>query len=42
MSIDAAGLVHFQISSGSISVLRKDSRNYSHQVAQFNDASHLT
>lgn len=42
MPIDAAGLVQFQVSSGSISVLRKDSRNYSHQVAQLNDASHLT
>jgi len=41
MPIDAAGLVHFQVSAGSISVLRKDPRNYSHQVVQLNDVSHL-
>jgi probable phosphoglycerate mutase len=41
MPIDAAGLVHFQVSSGSISVLHRDSRNHSHQVAQLNDVSHL-
>jgi 2,3-bisphosphoglycerate-dependent phosphoglycerate mutase len=42
MPIDAAGLVHFQVSAGSISVLRRDSRNFSRQIAQLNDASHLT
>ncbi|WP_240755834.1 histidine phosphatase family protein [Nocardioides iriomotensis] len=41
MPIDAAGLVNFQVSSGSITVLRKDSRNFSHQLAQLNDVSHL-
>ncbi|MEO6089708.1 MAG: histidine phosphatase family protein [Umezawaea sp.] len=42
MPIDAAGRVHFKASSGSISVLRKDSRNYSHQVVELNDVNHLT
>lgn len=41
MPLDASGLVHFQVSSGSISVLRKDPRNYSHQVVQLNDVTHL-
>jgi 2,3-bisphosphoglycerate-dependent phosphoglycerate mutase len=41
MPIDAAGLVQFRVSSGGISVLRKDSRNHSHQVVQLNDLSHL-
>lgn len=42
MPIEAIGLVQFQVSSGSISVLSKNSRNYSHQVDQLNDLSHLT
>jgi probable phosphoglycerate mutase len=39
--IDAAGLVQFKVSAGSISVLRKDDQNYSHQVEQLSDVSHL-
>jgi 2,3-bisphosphoglycerate-dependent phosphoglycerate mutase len=41
MPIDAAGLVQFKVSAASISVLRKDNQNYSHQVAQLGDVSHL-
>lgn len=41
MPIDAAGLVQFRHLSGGISLLRKDDRNYSHQIAQLNDVSHL-
>jgi 2,3-bisphosphoglycerate-dependent phosphoglycerate mutase len=41
MPIDAAGVVQFKVSAGSISVLRKDDQNYSHQVAQLNDVSHF-
>lgn len=41
MPIDAAGLVNFKVSSGSITVLRKDSRNFSHQLAHLNDVRHL-
>jgi probable phosphoglycerate mutase len=41
MPIEAAGLVQFAASAGSISVLRKDDRNFSHQVVQLNDISHL-
>lgn len=42
MPIDAADLVQFRVSSGGITVLRKDSRNYSHQLVQLNDVRHLT
>ncbi|WP_129666059.1 histidine phosphatase family protein [Phytoactinopolyspora endophytica] len=42
MPIDAADRVHFRVSSGGISVLRKDDRLHSHQLAQLNDISHLT
>jgi len=42
MPIDASGRAHFQVSSGSITLLRKDARNFSHQLAQLNDISHLT
>lgn len=41
MPIEAAGRVHFPTSSGSITVLRKDPRNFSHQVTRLNDVSHL-
>jgi 2,3-bisphosphoglycerate-dependent phosphoglycerate mutase len=41
MPIDAAGLVYFHVSPGSISVLCSDARNFSHEVAQLNDVSHL-
>jgi probable phosphoglycerate mutase len=41
MPIAHAGLVHFRVSPGSISVLRSGSRNFSHELAQLNDVSHL-
>lgn len=39
--IDAAGQVGFQVSPASITVLRKDPHNYSHQLAHLNDIRHL-
>lgn len=42
MPIEASGRAHFQASSGSITVLRKDPRNVSHQLVQLNDVSHLS
>lgn len=41
MPIDACGRVQFPVESGSISWLRKDPRNFSHQLVQLNDVSHL-
>jgi probable phosphoglycerate mutase len=41
MPIEAAGRVQFPTASGSITVLRKDPRNFSHQLARLNDVSHL-
>jgi probable phosphoglycerate mutase len=41
MPLEAVGRVQFPVSSGSISVLRKDPRNFSHQVVQLNEVSHL-
>lgn len=41
MPIDSAGRVHFRTSPGSITVLRKDSHNFSHQVARLDEVSHL-
>lgn len=41
MPIEAAGQVHFRTTSGSITVLRKDPHNFSHQVTRLNDVSHL-
>lgn len=41
MPIEAAGRVQFPVVSGSITWLRKDPRNFSHQLAQLNDVSHL-
>lgn len=42
MPIEAAGRVQFPVGSGSITSLRKDPRNFSHQVVQLNDVSHLS
>lgn len=42
MPIEAAGRVQFPVESGSITWLRKDPRNFSHQLAQLNDISHLS
>lgn len=42
MPIQAAGRVQFPVRSGSITWLRKDPRNFSHQLAQLNDISHLS
>jgi probable phosphoglycerate mutase len=41
MPIEAAGRVQFPTTSGSITTLRKDPRNFSHQLVQLNDVSHL-
>ncbi|WP_277212565.1 histidine phosphatase family protein [Isoptericola croceus] len=41
MPIEAAGRVQFPTRSGSITMLRKDPRNFSHQVTRLNDVSHL-
>ncbi len=42
MPIEASGQVQFQVSSGGITVLRKDARNFSNQLAHLNDVTHLT
>ncbi len=42
LPIESSGRAHFHVSPGSITVLRKDTRNFSHQLAQVNDVSHLT
>jgi probable phosphoglycerate mutase len=41
LPIEASGLVDFRTSAGSITVLRKDPRTFSHQVVRLNDVSHL-
>lgn len=41
MPLEAAGRVQFPVSSGSITLLRKDPRNFSHQLVELNDVSHL-
>jgi hypothetical protein len=41
MPIEASGRVQFPVDSGSITWLRKDPRNFSHQLAQLNDVNHL-
>ena len=41
MPIEASGRVQFRTVSGSITVLRKDPRNFSHQMVEFNTVSHL-
>ncbi|WBQ02311.1 histidine phosphatase family protein [Kribbella sp. CA-293567] len=41
MPIEAAGRVQFPCASGSITTLRKDPRNFSHQLVQLNDVGHL-
>jgi probable phosphoglycerate mutase len=41
MPLEAAGRVQFAVSSGSITVLRKDPWNFSHQLVELNDVSHL-
>ncbi|WP_116952278.1 histidine phosphatase family protein [Jiangella endophytica] len=41
MPVDAAGRIHFRFSSGGISLLRKDDRFHSHQIAQLNQTGHL-
>jgi len=38
----AARGVHFPVSFESITLLRKDSQNFSHEVARLNDVSHLS
>lgn len=42
MPIKAVGRVQFPVGSGSITWLRKDTRNFSHQLVQLNDTSHLS
>lgn len=41
MPIEASGRVQFGAASGSITVLRKHPRNFSHQLVQLGDVSHL-
>lgn len=41
MPLEASGRVQFRVSSGGITHLRKDDRNYSHQIAQLNETRHL-
>jgi 2,3-bisphosphoglycerate-dependent phosphoglycerate mutase len=41
MPLEAAGRVQFRVSPGGITVLRKDPRNFSHQLVELNDVSHL-
>lgn len=41
MPIDAAGRVHFRVSSGGISLLREDDRYHSRQIARLDETGHL-
>lgn len=41
MPLESAGRVQFGLSSGGITQLLKNDRNYSHEIAQLNDTSHL-
>jgi probable phosphoglycerate mutase len=41
MPLEAAGRVQFRVSPGGITVLRKDPRNFSHELVELNDVSHL-
>lgn len=41
MPVDAAGRVHFRVSSGGISLLREDDRYHSRQLARLDETGHL-
>lgn len=41
MPIESAGRVQFALTSGGISVLSKNARNYSHMIVRLNDDAHL-
>lgn len=41
MPMEAAGRVQFGLSSGGITHLQKNSRNFSHQIVDLNDVGHL-
>ncbi|GAA2754760.1 histidine phosphatase family protein [Actinopolymorpha rutila] len=41
MPLEATGRVHFRVSSGGITHLRRDDRIYSHQITRLNETSHL-